>query len=98
MDYHGAIVHRLNVSWGICFGKHIVVGVNAAEKVLRHEYGHYLQWCKLGLLYYIVIGIPSLIHAIAWTLAKKKWDYYNFYTEAWANELAGEYFGEPLKF
>jgi hypothetical protein len=50
------------------------------EKILAHEYGH-VQWSnRLGPGYLIIIGVPSLIHAVV----HKCPNYYHFFTEAWA--------------
>ena len=56
-----------------------------------HEYGHTLQSKKLGPLYLLVIGLPSLIWAGCFDdwRAKHHKSYYDFYTERWANKLSG---------
>ena len=60
-------------------------------KVLRHEVGHRKQSRMLGWLYLPVIALPSLI----WAGIYMKWgdkfkvSYYWFYTERWADKLAG---------
>ena len=61
------------------------------ETVLRHEYGHVLQSRRLGWLYLIVIGIPSLIWAGCFKRYRKQHNvsYYAFYTERWADKLGG---------
>jgi hypothetical protein len=66
---------------------------NSSDKDLNHEYGHCRQSRVLGPFYLLIIGIPSFIHALArtlcWKLFHKKWNYYKFYTEAWADKLGG---------
>lgn len=58
--------------------------------VLRHENGHRVQSRMLGWLYIPVILIPSLIHAWCFRKSgKEKNEYYNFYTEKWADQIAG---------
>lgn len=60
------------------------------EPYLEHELiGHTYQSRLLGPLYLLVIGIPSFIHA---QLCKDNVKYYNFYTERWANKIAGIYY------
>lgn len=54
----------------------------------EHEYGHVKQSLYLGPLYLLVIGIPSLLWAWYWTPARGV-SYYSFYTEKWADKLAG---------
>lgn len=68
------------------------------EKVLKHEIGHYKQSLILGWLFLPVVGFPSLMwawwgHDLANKNREKKGlpkvDYYDFYTEKWANKLGG---------
>ena len=56
---------------------------------IKHEYGHTMQSRKLGPLYLLVIGLPSIIWAGCFEGYRKKHgvDYDDFYTEAWANKL-----------
>ena len=59
--------------------------------MLSHEMGHRAQSRRLGLLYLLVIGIPSA----AWCVFFRRYrerrgvGYYDFYTEKWANKLGG---------
>lgn len=67
---------------------------NAAQfvKLIRmHEKGHRKQSMMLGPLYLIVIGLPSLIWAALHSSVRRlrTVDYYSFYTEKWADRLAG---------
>lgn len=59
--------------------------------VLKHEKGHTKQSYILGWLYLIIIGLPSLIWAGCFNKYRIKHNksYYWFYTEKWANKLAG---------
>lgn len=57
------------------------------ETIAHEQTGHAKQSQMLGPLYLIVIGLPS----ITWCGNFRKWgysNYYSFYTEHWANELA----------
>ena len=56
---------------------------------IKHELGHTIQSKYLGPLYLFVIGIPS----ITWVMLRrmipelrKKYSYYDFYTENWMME------------
>lgn len=62
------------------------------EKTLKHELGHTIQSKYLGPLYLLVIGLPSILWVAVRMMSKtlQKKDYYSFYTEAWAEELAKE--------
>lgn len=77
---------------GITVGEYVIVGTKQ-ELTVRHEYGHVLQSRILGPLYLVVIGLPSLIHA--WIngaigcCEKHDEGYYHFYTEKWADKIAG---------
>ena len=53
-----------------------------------HEIGHHLQSLRLGPLYLLVIGLPSLVWALCWH-GGGKMAYHDFYTEKWADKLGG---------
>ena len=64
------------------------------RKTLRHEKGHRKQSRMLGWLYLPLISIPSLIWAgiymkLGEKLQKRGISYYWFYTEKWADKIAG---------
>lgn len=61
------------------------------KETLAHEKGHREQSRRLGWLYLIIIGIPSLIWCgcFEWYRKKHNVSYYKFYTEKWANKLGG---------
>ena len=60
-------------------------------KTILHAEGHRKQSRILGPLYLLVIGLPSVIWEALRTCFKyfRKKDYYSFYTEKWADKLAG---------
>ena len=75
---------------GIALGKYIIVSEHSDLLTIRHEYGHCRQSKRLGWLYLFVIGIPSIIYAAWWVkFDKGRHDYYDFYTERWADKLGG---------
>lgn len=61
------------------------------DRLLKHEYGHSIQSKILGPLYFLVIGLPSIIWAGLFRKyrQKNKISYYSLYTEKWANKLGG---------
>ena len=61
------------------------------EMTHRHEYGHTVQSRRLGWLYLIVIGLPSVTWAWAHSTFKRlrEISYYDFYTEKNADQLGG---------
>ena len=77
----------------VSLGKYIFVYVNTSglSKTIQHEVGHYKQSKMLGPLYLLVIGIPSITWATLHSYIPyfRKYNYYQFYTEKWANKLAG---------
>lgn len=77
---------------GITLGEYILLS-SRKEWHIRHEFGHVLQSRILGPLYLPVIGLFSLIHAwlneVIGCCKKYPDGYYHFWTEKWANKLAG---------
>lgn len=77
---------------GVTLGQYVFVYQNYSDltTVIKHEMGHVEQSKLLGPLYLIVIGIPSIIHAAihSWWCGKYT-SYYHFYTERWADKIAG---------
>jgi hypothetical protein len=61
------------------------------ERVLKHEQGHREQSKRLGWLYLLIIGLPSVIWQSCFRKYREKHniDYYDFYTEKWADRLGG---------
>lgn len=60
------------------------------EEFIKHEIGHSIQSKYLGPFYIGLIGIPSIIHNLVCRIKNKlgkSYNYYNFYTEKWANKL-----------
>ena len=57
----------------------------------RHEQGHTVQGFVLGPLYLFVIGLPSVVWAGCFEGYRKRKgiSYYSFYTEKWADRIAG---------
>lgn len=73
---------------GISLGWFQFTHKNGGKTVSSHEVGHSIQSVILGPLYLFVIGIPSII----WCALYKKLgytNYYAFYTEKWADSIAG---------
>lgn len=84
------IIYSAGFKGGISLGNTIILGSQRPFSA-HHEYGHQLQSKLLGPLYLIVIGIPSLTWAFLHSTFRcfAKMDYYSFFTERWANRLAG---------
>lgn len=87
------------MSGGISLGKYSIISdyyhwgnqiLN--QNVVKHEaFGHGTQSRILGPFYLPVIGLPSLIWAWLYgtVIPYTKNGYYKWYTEAWADKLAG---------
>ena len=78
------------------------ISFTQSRPILIHEYGHTVQSVILGWLYLPVIFLPSVIWFSVPALKKfrreKKYSYYKFYTEHWANYLAEKICKEkPIK-
>ncbi len=77
---------------GVSLGRYLFVHFRADEALLRHEHGHSLQSRLLGPLYLPIVGIPSIAWALLYPLCRRlrpRLGYFSFYTEAWADRLAG---------
>ena len=86
--YEDAVVRRsIRMKGGISLGQYIIIEADADIKTLWHEYGHCRQSKMLGWFYLIVVGLPSLIWAGIRRYTRRS--YYWFYTEKWADRLAG---------
>ena len=92
--YKQAIVIPCIMRGAVTLGDYVFVGLTSEyRKTVKHELGHTIQSKILGPLYLIVIGIPSITYCglrrIFPSLRKK--NYYDFYTEKWANNLSEKY-------
>lgn len=101
MDNGNRIYYSSKMSGGISLGKYSIVHISHYKKTLhqslsrntvRHEaIGHAEQSLRLGWLYLIVIGLPSIIWAGLYgpVITPTTNGYYKFYTERRADRLAG---------
>lgn len=83
-------------SFGVSLGNYIIFGQTVNDTDVRHEYGHQKQSEKLGWLYLLVVGLPSVVRNIWDRVAHKKWSYkkrnewyYSGFPENWADKLGG---------
>lgn len=83
---------------GVCLGDYIILDYKYLGKsdrtAQKHEYGHHLQSVKLGWMYLIIIGLPSIVFNIYDRIFHKNWTrlqrliwYYNLPWESWADRL-----------
>lgn len=98
LKYHNRkIDHRFKNSYIIyidyfdshVLGKYIFINPKTDDTIiLRHEYGHRVQSYLLGPFYMFLIYLPSYVHYLIFRNSGKDWsEYYNFYTESWADYL-----------
>lgn len=104
LDNGNKVYFSSKMSGGISLGKYSIIDIYywnkckgdinkiLALEVTRHEgYGHGKQSKWLGPFYLLVIGLPSLIWS--WMYCRiipySKNGYFKFYTEKWADKLAG---------
>lgn len=87
----------------VSLGDYIIIDVHYLGKrksimyrTLKHEHGHQIQSKRLGPLYLIVIGLPSLCGNLIDRIFHKEWSgekrnkwYYSQPWEHWADELGG---------
>ena len=90
-QYKQSYVCVMPKSWGtgVSLGMFIFVSNIDNEKTIKHEYGHTIQSMILGVLYLLVIGLPSIIWAGCFDKYREKHNisYYSLYTEKWADKL-----------
>ena len=85
------IIEVPNRYGSVSLGNFIFVNDSRNLELIKHEYGHTRQSYRLGWLYLLVIGLPSIIWAAFFEGFRAKYgiSYYAFYTERWANVLGG---------
>ncbi len=82
-------------SFGVSLGKYIIFGGIPTQTDILHEQGHQRQSQKLGWLYLIIIGLPSVCGNLWDRVAHRNWSYLQrmdwYYTklpwEHWADKL-----------
>ena len=79
-QYHNGRIVEFPRNMGFQIGGLII----SPDKDIKHEYGHYEQEKKLGILYLPIVGTCSLLGN---TLFRKS--YGEIWTEKWADDLGG---------
>lgn len=76
------------MSGGVSLGNYIFLSKVSGyvEAAYDHEFGHTIQSRILGPLYLPIVGLSSGLHCL---FHNSKNNYYNFWTERWANKLGG---------
>ena len=88
--YHDARILLSARMWGgISLGRYIILSDRMDHpSCVLHEWGHTRQSRMLGPLYLPVVGLPSLLWALWWRPTRSV-SYFSFFTERWADRLAG---------
>ena len=98
--FNEALVTSWNIKYSLGLGMFIFMGVDN-KQLLVHEYGHTIQSMILGPLFIPLVGIPSFLWATLSINRKirrnRNINYYNFYTEKWANSLGSKKTGLKAK-
>lgn len=101
LDNGVKIYYSHKMTGGLSLGNYCLVNTGHYRKdineslkrdTVRHNaIGHVKQSRLLGPLYLLIVGIPSLIWTILYgpIIKPTKNGYYKFYTEKWADSLAG---------
>lgn len=88
--FEKAIVRRSSkFRGGISLGRYVIIGETSDSNTVKHEWGHCRQSIRLGWLYLLIVGLPSLVWATlyGWIIRPTKNGYLKFYTESWADKL-----------
>jgi hypothetical protein len=89
----GIRVYRVHgIPGSISLGTFVFVSEGSSDTTKQHELGHSVQSYFLGPIYLLVIGIPSITWASLYgtkLFPATSNGYYTFYTEKWADKLAG---------
>lgn len=87
--HEGYTVYFKDTLDNVALGQYVFAYEHECEKKLKHETGHVRQSLYLGPLYLLVIAVPSGLWNLFWESVYPKKGYFWFYTESWANKLAG---------
>lgn len=98
-SYHGAMATEWDRETGLSLGMFLFVPRGRDPWFLVHEYGHTIQSLILGPCYLPLVGIPSLLWALAPPF-RRKWyqgdtPYDSVYPENWATRLGKRVTGKP---
>ena len=90
LDESGATIPDL----GIIVGKGTYTsGSKIGKELLQHEYGHVLQYKKVGAKAYYSVIAPESAASASYSNINPLYAHDSFWTETWANYLSRKYFG-----
>lgn len=87
------ITQNWGMTSGVSLGEFQFTYRYSSQYTNSHEAAHNIQSIMLGPLYLLVVGLPSIIwcwlYSYTSMINHRKYSYYWFYTERWADRLAG---------
>ena len=79
---------------GIIVGKGTYTsGSEVGKELLQHEYGHVLQYKKVGPKAYYSVIAPESAASASYSCINPLYNHDSFWTETWANFLSKQFFG-----
>ena len=80
--------------YGIIVGKGTLTsGSDVGKELLQHEYGHVLQYKKIGAKAFYSVITPESTASASYSCINPLYNHDSFWTETWANYLSRHYFG-----
>ena len=95
----GATSLNMNVDWpGVTLGSYILakktIAADPDNKLFQHEYGHYLQSKRMGLAYFVRVGLPAIMskgdhdaHPVEIDCNREGFLYFNRYFPEFKNDV-----------
>jgi len=90
-DIDGVRLYSCKAMFGVSLGDYIIINKDhLTDIIIKHEYGHSLQSRKLGWLYLLIVGVPSItMNILTRVKLLKAENYYKRWPENWADKLGG---------
>ena len=80
--------------YGIIVGKGTLTsGSDIGKELLQHEYGHVLQYKRVGAKAFYSVITPESVASASYSNINPLYTHDSFWTETWANYLSRHYFG-----
>ena len=68
-------------------------GSDVGRELLQHEYGHILQYKKVGAKAFYSVITPESVASASYSYISPSYNHDSYWTETWANYLSKQYFG-----
>lgn len=95
----GSTSLNMNVDWpGVTLGSYILarktIAADPDNKLFQHEYGHYLQSKRMGMAYFVRVGLPAIMskgdhdaHPVEIDCNREGFLYFNSYFPNFKNDV-----------